>query len=270
MCYRRWPILLPTLSSDSTSSLLKVIMDAMHFSPVGNARVMFRNVYRATPAQEFEIRFPSSRNAYSELQLVSCGSLAKLANLDPQPFRLVPSLIVALQRTKDERVSQFIVEIAKSVGNGEIGFASRSKFVPRMPLRDSGRRPSNQRAGLKFVPILEKIRAIETNRPKLHASACPIPPSVVAEFRHRTAERKGRLLELYESQFSLGSRFAFPKSVDVSCGLLFACLGFVCDEYERNRQSVLTLLARVTARPRASSPSPRVQSPKYSSALPRF
>ena len=277
------PIILPFLSMESTSSLVKNIMNGLRLNPTPFSNVIFNYVYRAIIAfapdiaQKYPIRYPESPSAHSEQKLAVCGSLTDLAKLQHlnDLFDLVPALFVLLQRTKDERAAKLIVTIAKSMedrpfdpkrmtswyklakqilsGNAMPGFGEATvepnTFVKTCALQIIH----------ALLPLLAKreplltdclddlmtstIRAIETEKRELHALAYPILETVVASFRYTKTEEGGtRLLELYESQFSIASRFSFPNSVDLSSEFLVAYLEFYFDDFAKNEQGFMMLL----------------------------
>lgn len=277
------PIILPFLSMESTSNLVKCVMNGLRLNPTPFGNVIFNYVYRAIIAfapdiaQKYPIRYPESCNAHCEHKLAVCGSLTDLAKLQHlnDLFDLVPSLFVLLQRTKDERAAKLIVTIAKSIedrefdpkrmtawyklakqilsGNAMPGFGEATvepnTFVKTCALQIIhallpllARRESLLTDCLDDL-MTSTIRAIETEKRELHALAYPILETVIASFRYRKTEESGtRLLELYESQFSIASRFSFPNSVDLSSEFLVAYLDFYFDDFARNEQGFMMLI----------------------------
>jgi hypothetical protein len=270
---RLLPILLPELSDNVVITFVHLIMSAFRFAPVPLARILFQKLYRAVIAfapdlsRTFAIHFPKSKNAPVPLVLAAAGSLVDFAKINglPDMFNLVPRLLALLQRTKSDRMSQFIVAIAKSTfrpdwfrfvkqilsANSNPGFGAATveptTFVKQCALRVldallptlAGREPL-QTECLDDL-MTSTIRAIEASS-DLHELAYGILGSVIGHFRTRRTEGQGRLLELYESQFSIASRYAFPTSVDVSFRFLIAYVDFYCDDFAHNKQSILGLL----------------------------
>jgi hypothetical protein len=86
------------------------------------------------------------------------------------------------------------------------------------------------------------IRAIETKKAELHEHAYPTLSLVVQEFRFRRTDGEGRLLDLYEPNFSLATRYAFPNAVEVASGFLVDYLDFAFDRFEKNKQGIFGML----------------------------
>lgn len=241
---------------------------------------IYRAVIAFSPdvALKFNIKYPESILIPTELKLAVCGSLADLNKVKPLPsslFDLIPQLIVLLQKTKDERVNHFIVAIAKSFDEKHFSEPTMiSYFRLAKKILSSNSTPGFGEATVEpntyvksnalhiiraLFPMLANhqplitecldnlmtstTRAIETTKIELHSVAYPILTDVVEKFRY-TKEKEGqhRLLELYESQFSIATRFAFPTSVDVSCDFLVSYLDFYFDDYLNNQQSFIMLL----------------------------
>lgn len=278
------PILLPFIRNQSTQALLEIIMNAFLQAPIDFSKQFFHYIYRAAIAfsphiaLKFNITYPQSNFASTDLKLAVCGSLADLFQLKrfpPEMFDLIPQLMVLLQKTKDERVDHFIVSIAKSFdANNFSEETMTSYFRLCKKILSSGSAPGFGDSNVEpntyvktcalhimraLFPILadhqplitecldnlmtSTTRAIETTKIELHSIAYPILTDVIEKFRY-TKEKEGqhRLLELYESQFSIATRFAFPSSVDVSCSFLVSYLDFYFDDYKNNQQSFIMLL----------------------------
>ncbi|OHS99695.1 hypothetical protein TRFO_08346 [Tritrichomonas foetus] len=240
---------------------------------------IYRQVIAFSPdvALKIHIKYPESNQTPIELKLATCGSLADLSKVQKLPdlFDLIPQLMVLLQRTKDERVDKFIVAIAKSFDEQNFSPEKMTQYFRlAKKILSSNAAPGFGEATVEpntFVkssalhiiqallpmlasrkPLLTEclddlmtstIRAIETTKIELHAIAYPILNMVIEKFRYtKDTEGQHRLLELYESQFSIATRFAFPASVDVSSNFLVSYLDFYFDEYLNNQQSFLMLL----------------------------
>ena len=229
-------------------------------------------------ALKSSVKYPQSRHTPIEIKLATCGSLSDLSKTQtlPDSFDLIPQLLVLLQRTKDDRVSKYIVSISRSLEDKNIYTEAKMVQYYRLAKKilSSNSTPGFGGSSVEpntyvkscalyivhaLLPLLadheplqtecldnlmtSTIRAIETSKRELHAIAYPILTTVVEKFRYRKdTEGNHRLLELYESQFSIATRFAFPLSVDVSSEFLVSYLDFYFDDYLNNQQSFLMLL----------------------------
>jgi hypothetical protein len=276
---RLFPVLLPTLTTDATGNFLKLILSALRLSPIGHGRVLFQTVFRAAIAFApdvagiFPVRFPKSSHAETALKLCVCGSLADLSRLVPlgDLFDLVDKLIVLLQKTKDRRVANFVVTIATAqefvpermkawfgmakqiLAAGTTPGFGHTIVEPTIPVKCCALRIIHALLPLiaQKVPLLtdclddlmaSTIRAIESNKLELHHDAYPILSAVVREFRFRGTDGQSRLLDLYESNFSLASRYAFPDSLEIAAGFLVDYLDFAFDRFEKNKQAIFGLI----------------------------
>jgi hypothetical protein len=199
------------------------------------------NFFTASSAPDFAglfpQRFPKSPHASAALKLCVCGSIADVSRLVPigDLFELVDGLIVLHQKTKDDMAAHFIVAIAKS--QEFVPDRMKAWFRMAKQIVAAGTAPGFGQATVEpvtavkccslriiqaLLPLLAQkvplltdcvddlmastIRAIESQKSELHIEAYPILSAVVRELRTRKTEGQARLLDLYESGFSLASR----------------------------------------------------------------
>lgn len=246
---------------------------------------MFRSIsaFSKNIKDVFIIKLPSKEIATIELKLAACGALADLAKNNPIQEDLIdwiPSLFVLLQRTKDKRATKVITEIARSYvkikerrtkenmiewfkickqvlsTNILPGFGS-STVEPNTAVKAGALSILNTILKLlvKIKPLQTEclddmmtstIRAIETTRLDLHKIAYPLLKHILEKFKTvHTEETNSRLLELYESQFFIAIRFAFPSSVDLSADFINAYLDFYFEDYENNPKVFMILIQNI-------------------------
>lgn len=268
------PILLPFLSDESTFELLFLVIQCFKNTPVPYASEFFHLVLRASLAfsprllSKFSLSFPPL-NSSAELKLSVCGAMADASQIVPlseDNFDLIPSILILLQRTKDQRASQFIVALAKSTADRRMSdWLALSKTLlssNKMPGFGSNTVQPNTRVkacALDFtralLPFLSKqanlvteclddmmtstIRAVETQKIELHEIAYKTLTDVITNFKDRISEGCP-ILELYESQFSIACRHAFPSSVDVAASFIVTFLQFLFgNETSNSRGEIL-------------------------------
>jgi hypothetical protein len=186
--------------------------------------------------------------------------------------------MVLVQRTRDERAAQFVVAIAKSLETREFSpkvltawFAFAKQILAGNTTPGFGTATVEPNTFVKncalqvldaLLPVLAKreplltaclddlmtssIRAVESAKTELHAIAFPLLNSVVNAFRNRRTEGQGMVLDLYEAQFSIASRYAF-ESIDTSAEYLVTYLDFYFENVGRNHSSLVMLLDEYVA-----------------------
>lgn len=265
------PILLPFLSSESTFELLFLVIQCFRNTPVPFASEFFHLVLRASLAfsprllSKFTLKFPP-KNSSAELKLSVCGAMSDASHISPlsdENFDLIPSVLILLQRTKDQRASQFVVSLARSTSESRMSdWLSLSKTVlssNKMPGFGSATVQPNTKVkacALDFtrslLPALAKqkelkteclddmmtstIRAVETHKIELHEIAYQTLSDVITNFSQRTTDNCP-ILELYESQFSIACKHAFPSSLDVAANFITTFLQFLFSSESNNSRS---------------------------------
>ncbi|KAK8870152.1 hypothetical protein M9Y10_008029 [Tritrichomonas musculus] len=89
--------------------------------------------------------------------------------------------------------------------------------------------------------IASALRAIETRRFELQEIAYDIITEFLDLFKYFITDQGVKLLELYESQFSNATRYAFPDSISVASQFLVSYLDFSFEVYQKNEKSCLLL-----------------------------
>lgn len=265
------PILLPFLSNESTFDLLLLVIQCFRNTPVPYASEFFHLVLRAALAfsprllQKFTLSFPPM-NSTCELKLSVCGAMADASQIVPLSdanFDLVPSILILLQRTKDQRAAQFIVALAKSTADHRMSdLLTLSKTLlssNKMPGFGSANVQPNTRVkacALDFtrvlLPVLSKqtllktdclddmmtstIRAVETQKKELHETAYKMLADVITNFSSRQVQGTS-ILELYESQFSIACKHAFPSSLDLAANFVVIFLQFLFESNGKNSRA---------------------------------
>ncbi|KAK8894253.1 hypothetical protein M9Y10_022688 [Tritrichomonas musculus] len=277
--------LIEAFSSDMSNKfrlIVELILRSIEATPMDYAREVYFESSQAifTFANSMSylapLSFPQSRSAPSSLQLTSCAAFSDflkfqssndVLNIDIN--ELVPRLLSLLQRTDDERASNFIIALASLMKEQDITFwiSTIKRILISCSLLDRSNftiepTPIVKLACLKvatfIVPhiasefklntehlddlISSVCRATETDRVKLQEAAFPTLDKVIILFKDRKSEEGQRLLDLYDSQFSMAVKVGFKVNLAVSGGFLINYLTFNTDNMENDPENCSAIL----------------------------
>lgn len=220
--------------------------------------------------------YPQSRSSPASLQLTSCAAysdylkfLTKNDVLNINIEELVPKLLALLQRTSDERASNFFISLAALMKEKDISFwiATIKRVLITCSLLKGTNftiepTPEVKETCLKvatcIVPnianefklhtehlddlISSVCRATETDRVKLQEAAFPTLEKVISLFKGRITDEGQRILDLYDSQFSMAVKVGFDVNLSVSGGFLINYLTFNTDNMDKDPENCSAIL----------------------------
>ncbi|EAY12071.1 hypothetical protein TVAG_039190 [Trichomonas vaginalis G3] len=271
-------VLVETVSSDilSHEKEIAVILRSFQFTPIEYSKEIYYECSRAvyTFAHNLSYLAPISfnNNLTNQASLACCSAFYDLMKFETCEFeneKLLPRLLVLLQETKDKRCSNFIIQIASTMKLKDVQFwisncrrilitgsllqnstttiepcpevrlcfMTLSKYIPKL---------------LSEMPVLKTeylddlissvCRATDTDRVALQEAAFPILQNVIDLFRDRFADEGGRLLDLYDSQFSQTVRVGFQLPLIVSGGFLSTYLSFSTSNIKTDPENCANVL----------------------------
>lgn len=292
------PILLPNFGDKST--VIMVILALNNFKNCINPYCkqyffdLFSTIfsYSQNVARNFNIQIPQT-SMRIQSKFSACGALADYSKIHSfsVDFRNLPPFFVLLQRTKDDRIEQFLTASASCFSDYYISCVEQQSNDPNFEIKKQKLNDdlanwfklarqilaSNSMIGfgkitiepntmvkhaslniLKVIlPSLAKtkplmtacmddciasaLRAIETRRFELQEVAYDIITEFLDLLKFFITDQGVKLLELYESQFSNATRYAFPDSISVASQFLVSYLDFSFEEYQKNEKSCLLL-----------------------------
>jgi len=201
--------------------------------------------------------------------------------LDKDYFDLVPKLFVLLQRSGDSRASDFIIEIGRKFKEKSLldpnSTNSRERLMKwfsyikvilsanALPLTgdatieaDNNVKKSALSLSKYMLQVLSQsspllteclddlmtciTRSIESKEIALYPLAFSINNTVIELFEHVKSESGNRLLELYDSQFSIAVRYGFSCDLEHSGSFLIHFLAFHYDNLTRRPDEFMTVL----------------------------
>ena len=196
-------------------------------------------------------------------------------------FTLLPKLFILLQRSEDKRASEFIQVIAECFFAKGIEKPNdpdvRTRLVEWIKIvkivLSQNSLPKTGDASIEsgiqvkncclvvtkvLLPLLVKsspllteclddimtsvTRSIETKSSDLYALSFQIVSQVIESFENVRAEGGNRLLELYDSQFSIAVRFGFNIDLAISGNFLIKYLAFHYDNLKQKPDEFATVL----------------------------
>lgn len=284
------PIVLPNLIEKSTVIMLIIALDNFRNSLNPFCKQYFFDLFRSlfslsqNVALNFDLKIPRP-SMRLQSKLVACGALADLSKRRPFQENLInkmPPFFILLQRTKDQRVEEFIVSAAECFGrnflksheenpemNDELGswFKLARQILASNSIIGFGKATVEPNTAVKhaslnilysLLPALAQtkplmtacmddcmtstLRAIESRRIELQEIAYLILSKFLSLFQFFVTDQGVKLLELYDAQFSNAIRYAFPDSMNVASSYLTKYLDFAFLEYQKNEKSCLLLI----------------------------
>ena len=251
-----------TSENSGLTEQISIILRTFEYTPVKYSKELYfecaRAVYTFTHAlSKFApIEYPASPSVSYQTALAACAAFSDLMKFEKKNFdvdTLLPKLLILLQATKDKRASTFIELIAATMSVDDLSFwisTIRRILITGSLLAQSTStiEPAPEvklcmlHVAKYIVPVLNSApilkteflddlissvcRATETERVALQEAAFPVLQKVIELFRNRTADEGGRLLDLYDSQFSQTVKVGFQLQLDVSGGFLSTYLSF--------------------------------------------
>ena len=200
---------------------------------------------------------------------------------DPDFFDLIPNIFVLLQRSNDKRASEFINAVANCFAEDAINHPDDEETRKRLKqwikliktILSASALPNTGDAtieadilvkncalalGKTLLPVLGKskpllteclddlmtstTRSIETKKKELTALAFQLMHLMIIEFEEYKTEGGNRLLELYDSQFSIAVRFGFQSDLALSGSFLIKYLGFHYENLKQRPEEFQTVL----------------------------
>ena len=277
--------LIEAFSSDMSKKfrlIVELILRTIEMTPMDYAREVYFESSQAifTFANSMSylvpLSFPSSRSAPSSLQLTSCAAFSDFLKfqtsndvLNIDITELVPRLLSLLQRTDDERASNFIISLAILMKEQDITFwiSTIKRVLISCSLLDRSNFTIEPTPGVKetclkvatfIVPLIASefklntehlddlissvCRATETDRVKLQEAAFPTLEKVIRLFKDRKSEEGQRLLDLYDSQFSMAVKVGFKVNLAVSGGFLINYLTFNTGNMDNDPENCSAIL----------------------------
>lgn len=250
------------MSKDSQLAKLVVLtLRTFELTPITYSREAYYTCARAivTFAHHLHeiapITFPTSLGVSDSIQLSACAAYSdylKFGQIEEfEVEEILKHLLILLQKTSDERAASFIVSLASV--NKKDDDKIWVQTVHRLMIANSLFRnnPIEPNAAVKMcalsisLALLPKFaqykkiktsflddlissacRATESDRIKLQGAAFPVLQKVIELFKDRTSDEGGRLLDLYDSQFSQAVIVGFKLNLKVSGGFLYTYLSF--------------------------------------------
>ncbi|OHT16412.1 hypothetical protein TRFO_02655 [Tritrichomonas foetus] len=181
--------------------------------------------------------------------------------------KIVSQLLNLLQKTGDSRCSSFIIALSNADKGQKISFwigtlrrilignslfqnieiepsASVKKCLLAVAYSILPRIAKQQLLATEYLDdiISSASHATETDRIELQESAFPILQRVIELFRHRISEDGGRMLDLYDSQFSQSVKIGFRLNLSISGGFLSTYLEFITDSLTSDSENCSLVL----------------------------
>lgn len=223
------------------------------------------------------ISFPIERESSMSLCLMACGAFTdylKGAEFDPEFFDLVPRVTLLLQRSCDSRASEFIIQLAitftettpiRSFILKWVEFIKSILTSNVLPFMPSAPVEANKivkicasEVSLIILPALAKslplmteclddivtsaTRAIETKYVPIIRPAFQLNSLILSTFEHEKTEQGNRLLELYDSQFSIAVRVGFQIDLSLSSSFLISFMDFHLENLQTQPEDFQTVL----------------------------
>ncbi|OHS96824.1 hypothetical protein TRFO_09710 [Tritrichomonas foetus] len=273
--------LIEAFSSDISprfSLMVELILRTIESTPMDYAREVYfecsQSIYTFANSMSYlaPLIFPQSRSAPASLQLTSCAAFSDFLKFQSANFNLtdlIPKLLTLLQRTGDERASHFIIALASLMTEDDVSFwiSTIKRVLISCSLLDGSSftiepTPEVKESCLKvatyIVPhianqkklntenlddlISSVCRATETDRVTLQEAAFPTLQKVIDLFKDRITEEGQRLLDLYDSQFSMAVKVGFRVNLAVSGGFLSNYLTFNTDNMQNDPENCSAIL----------------------------
>ena len=274
---RLLPIVTPELNNENTKMGVRLIIGAFRQTRIPFAEQIVYHTYQTVFAfaKEFInpkiLVFPSHLGASISLQVVACGAFADMlkvfAKTESDYFDLVPNLLILLQQRNDPRVTDFITQIALHFAAEENASPERiSAWVQIIKsVLSNGALPNLQIESsmpvktvcasisriilpliAKTTPFLHEClddlmscatRAIENG---ILDSSYSFFCDVLNLFKGFKTENGLLVLELYDSQFSIGLRHGFSDMTHTG-NFLFEYLRFHEKNLREQPENFLTV-----------------------------
>jgi hypothetical protein len=234
----------PAELNDDFAVLLELILTTIHATPISYGKEIYFESSRAIflfahqLSRIAPISYPKSVCGSASLQLRACAAFSDFLKFEKMDFdvtKLMRTLLTLLQRTSDPRASQFIASLASFMRPENVSFWIAT--IKRILISDSlleGSWTIEPTPEVKLtclqvanfiVPtiagapqlitehlddvISSVCRATETDRLSLQEAAFPPLQKVIELFSARLTDEGQRLLDLYDSQFSMAVRVGF-------------------------------------------------------------
>ena len=254
--------------SSSNYYLIPLIMRTFDLTPVSYAREAYFECYKSiiTFAHNLLMKrdnikeFPSSIGASHSLQLCACETFCEYFKFnEPINFdyeKTVDLLLNLLQKTSDPSASNFLIVLANTFSKNEKEISFWISIIRRILLANSlfqniEIEPSAVvkkcflKVSLTLLPHIIKQKfikteflddiissashSIETNHHELQESAFPVLKTTIDLFRFQKSEEGGRILDIYDSQFSQSVKIGFQLNLAISGSFLSTYLEFITD-----------------------------------------
>lgn len=243
---------------------------------------LYRSVFAFSKeiAYFYPIKIPVSKYKEINYRLSALGAISDRSRIIPYKennVMIIPIFYNFLQITKDKRVNDFIISNAEQFAKTPISqikvddlikwFNITKQILSNNSMFDYGNiivEPNEtvKKSALilidhlfplivEFKPLQTSclddimtsvIRCIETKVPDLLKISYIIITKVFTNFNNYKTENGIRLLSLYDPQFSIASRFAFPNYVDISAEFLLNYVDFCFEDYDKNPESFSVLI----------------------------
>ena len=243
---RLLPVVTPELNNENTKMGVRLIIGAFRQTRIPFAQQIAYHTYQTVFAfaKDFVnpsiLVFPSSLGSSLSLKVAACGAFADMLKVFPKTetdyFDLIPNLLIVLQQMHDCRVTDFITQIASHFAAEENPKPERITAWVQIikSVLSNGSLPNLQiesSMAVKAVcasvsniilPVIAKTepflneclddlmtsatRAIENG---IMESSYAFFCNVLKLFKGFKSENGLQLLELYDSQFSIGLRHGF-------------------------------------------------------------
>ena len=273
--------LIETFSSDlgpEFSLMIELILRSIEITPMDYAREVYyessQAIYTFLNSMSYlaPLIYPQSRSAPASLQLTSCAAFSDFLKFQVAEFDLndiIPKLLILLQRTGDERAMNFIIALASLMKHDDVSFwiSTIKRILISSSLLEGGSfiiepgpevKLCSLKIALYIVPIIASqenlvtenlddlisavCRGTETDRVVLQEAAFPTLQKVIDLFKDRTTDEGQRLLDLYDSQFSMAVKVGFKVNLLVSGGFLSNYLTFNTDNMDVDPENCSAIL----------------------------
>jgi hypothetical protein len=199
------------------------------------------------------IEFPATLSATTTLQLTACSTFSdylRFGRLEMKGESLTKTLLLILQKTGDSRAGCFLeslnascsvqlwVEMMKrilltnsllddNVSAIEPNCAVKAAII-RSSLATLVALSEDEQINTEYLDdfVASICHSIESSEIEIQEEAFPVLEKVISVLQYRKSEDGGRLLDLYDIQFSVAVRSAFLLNLEVSGSFLSAYLLF--------------------------------------------
>ncbi|OHT08372.1 hypothetical protein TRFO_23216 [Tritrichomonas foetus] len=263
LCSEMFSLLIEVNSSNiqALENFVNISLQAIKFTPIEYSKEAYLNsvtsvvTFCHSLVKYAPISFPSSVCTSTSAELIACSAFTNYIKfdikLDLNLSKTMKKLLDLLQKTNDDRASQFIIALASKYPDLDywISAIRRILLVDSVFDNNAAKIEPNSTVKVTFLEVCASIlpllatefnlkteylddvisaicKSISTDRVKVQEAAFPVLKKLIELFRNRRSENGGRLLDLYDVQFVLAVKTGFTVNLTASGCFLSTYLSF--------------------------------------------